>query len=196
MLLSSLSGHEKFTGLDDFSCKMKFPLLTVCKIQVETVPVISCSLVTKIVTGPRQAVVACGLILFISDIGRKARFSHSEQCPDSTAPLCSNSQGVETSSSRRNFTLEGLYDDKLIDSCDLGLCIVVSVMATTAPESDDLYNCSNDNARTGTRLFEVKGTRIPVFNAAWHENLCEDVAAVAAAASSGTSVRWSGAYAP
>ena len=63
MPLSSLSGHgfasvaslcKKFTGRD---AKMKISLLTVCKIQVETVPVISSSIVTNILTGPRQAVV-------------------------------------------------------------------------------------------------------------------------------------------
>ena len=59
----------------------------------------------------------------------------SELVPDSIVPLCRNSQGVRFSRSRGNFTLECLYDDKLIDSCDLRLSIVVSVMATTAPES-------------------------------------------------------------
>ena len=92
---------------------MKFSLLTVCQIQVETVPVISVissSIVTKIVTGPQETV---------------------------------DAQTIASA----------------VDVCSPRLLVT----------------------RHGTRLFEVKGTRMPVFQirhkVAEHGNLCEDVAA-------------------
>ena len=92
-----ISRHPAVSGCQSFWDPTFSSIIAVSATSIKTASrsgtVISSSIVSKIVTCLQQALVSRGLIFTISDVGAKSGCSCSDDCADSAAPLCSNSQG-------------------------------------------------------------------------------------------------------